>query len=97
MTLWVVWQNTDFCSSLWEERLYNAVVGVIYCFCFFNLKEGQSRYRAALFYAVIIAENFACAAAFYFLSDFQDATTREQLGVGGFALIASGTLTSLFV
>lgn len=43
MTAWVVWQNTDFCSSKWEERLYNAVVGAIYCFCFFNLKEGRSR------------------------------------------------------
>ena len=42
MTAWVVWQNTDFCTNIWEERLYNAVVGVIYCFCFFNLKEGRS-------------------------------------------------------
>ena len=28
MTLWVVFQNTDFCPNVWEERLYNAVVGV---------------------------------------------------------------------
>ena len=25
MTAWVVWQDTDFCRELWEERLYNAV------------------------------------------------------------------------
>ena len=43
MTLWVVYQNTDFCTEWWEERLYNAIVGVIYCFCFFNLKEGRYR------------------------------------------------------
>ena len=28
MTAWVIWQNTDFCSEPWEERLYNAIVGV---------------------------------------------------------------------
>ena len=44
MTSWVVWQDTDFCATWWEERIYNAVVGVIYCFTFFNLKEGKSRY-----------------------------------------------------
>jgi hypothetical protein len=38
MTIWVVGQQTDLCSTAWEERVYNAVVGVIYCFCFFNLK-----------------------------------------------------------
>jgi hypothetical protein len=32
MTGWIIWQNTDFCATQWEERLYNAIVGVIYCF-----------------------------------------------------------------
>ena len=66
MTAWVIWQDTDFCNNMWEERLYNAIVGFIYCFCFFNLKEGQSRYRAVAFYVVIIFENLAFLAAFYF-------------------------------
>ena len=38
MTVWIVGQKTDLCKTAWEERIYNAVVGVIYCFCFFNLK-----------------------------------------------------------
>jgi hypothetical protein len=38
MTLWTIKQKTDLCSTAWEERIYNAVVGVIYCFCFFNVK-----------------------------------------------------------
>ena len=59
MTGWVVYQNTDFCQTQWEERLYNAIVGVIYCFAFFNLKEGKSRYRIIIFYAIIILENYA--------------------------------------
>ena len=58
MTIWVILQKTDFCSTVWEERLYNAIVGVIYCFAFFNLKEGRSRNRIIAFYSVIIIENY---------------------------------------
>ncbi|XP_046594377.1 uncharacterized protein LOC107220108 isoform X1 [Neodiprion lecontei] len=57
MTTWVILQNTDFCSTKWEERIYNCVIGVIYCFDFFNLCEGQSRYRVLCFYLVTIAQN----------------------------------------
>jgi hypothetical protein len=49
MTGWVVWQHTEFCTNRWEERLYNAVIGLVYCFSFFSLKEGRSRYRQAAF------------------------------------------------
>ena len=59
MTGWVIYQNTDFCATRWEERLYNAIVGVIYCFAYFNLKEGKSRYRIIIFYTITILENFA--------------------------------------
>lgn len=38
MTVWTIRQKTDLCSTAWEERVYNGVVGVIYCFCFFNVK-----------------------------------------------------------
>ncbi len=49
MTGWVVWQHTEFCTNRWEERLYNAVIGLVYCFSFFSLKEGRSRYRQAAY------------------------------------------------
>ena len=67
MTIWVISQNTDFTTNPIEERLYNAIVGVIYCFCFFNLKEGRSRYRATMFYVVIIFENLAFVGLFYWM------------------------------
>ncbi len=38
MSAWAYFQNTDFCPTRWEERLFNIVVGVIYCFSFFSLK-----------------------------------------------------------
>ncbi len=90
MTAWVVWQDTDFCSNQWEERLYNAVVGVVYCFCFFNLKEGRSRRRAALFYAVAIAENVAFVAVFACYSDFQTAQSRQNVAIAAFTFVTAG-------
>lgn len=38
MTIWTIKQKTDLCTTAWEERIYNCVVGVVYCFCFFNIK-----------------------------------------------------------
>ncbi|KAG7205241.1 hypothetical protein KM043_018321 [Ampulex compressa] len=37
MTVWIILQNTDFCPTIWEERIYNCIIGLIYCFDFFNL------------------------------------------------------------
>ena len=52
MTLWVIAQDTDFCNTWWEERLFNIVIGIIYIFCFFNMKEGRSRWRSSFYYTV---------------------------------------------
>lgn len=60
MTIWVIKQNTDFCPTPWEERIYNGIVGVIYCFSFFNISEGRSRKRVLAFYTIIITQNIAC-------------------------------------
>lgn len=56
MTIWIFCQKTDFCESFWEEKIYNMVVGVIYCFCFFNLQEGRSRWRLFAFYLITVTE-----------------------------------------
>ena len=61
MTFWIIHQHTDFCSTPWEELIYNAVVGFIYCFCYFNVQESSSRYRMIFFYILTIAENVVCA------------------------------------
>ncbi|XP_063968751.1 XK-related protein 6-like [Lytechinus pictus] len=57
MTLWLVWQQTDFCDTKFEEVLFDAVMGIIHIFCFFNMKEGRTRYRALVFYTIIFIEN----------------------------------------
>lgn len=65
MTVWIIFQNTDFCTTWWEERLYNCVVGVIYCFCFFNIQEGQTRYHMSVYYVLVISQNISFFSAFF--------------------------------
>lgn len=57
MAFWVVHGGTDFCMSKWEEVLFNMVVGIVYIFCWFNVKEGRTRYRMIAYYTVVLAEN----------------------------------------
>lgn len=56
MTIWVTLQ-TEFCSTVWEKRAYSCIIGLIYCFDFFNLCEGKSRCRVFAFYSVFILQN----------------------------------------
>ncbi|KAJ3586242.1 hypothetical protein NHX12_012642 [Muraenolepis orangiensis] len=65
MTFWIIQGETDFCMSKWEEIIYNMVVGIIYIFCWFNVKEGPSRLRMTLYYSVTLVENAALTVAWY--------------------------------
>ena len=88
MTLWVYLQNTDFCDTWVEERIFNAVIGVIYLFCFFNLKEGNSRYRVTIFYAIMFGENVILLMLWYFYNEAESWYEPVAFSVvfGGFAI-----------
>ncbi|XP_004698275.1 XK-related protein 7, partial [Echinops telfairi] len=70
MTFWVIQGETDFCMSKWEEIIYNMVVGIIYIFCWFNVKEGRSRRRMTLYYCIVLLENAALTGCWYFSRNF---------------------------
>jgi hypothetical protein len=91
MTVWIVFQKTDFCQTPWEECIYNCVVGVIYCFCFFNLQEGQSHHRALAFYMIIISQNLGCLGLFLALAG----VSRSGLVEVAAAVIIGGTVLGL--
>jgi len=91
MTVWIVFQKTDFCQTPWEECIYNCVVGVIYCFCFFNLQEGQSRHRALAFYVIIILQNLGCLGLFLALAG----VSRSGLVEVAAAVIIGGTVLGM--
>uniref|UniRef100_A0A8B9SQL6 XK-related protein n=1 Tax=Anas platyrhynchos TaxID=8839 RepID=A0A8B9SQL6_ANAPL len=65
MTFWIIQGETDFCMSKWEEIIYNMVVGIIYIFCWFNVKEGRSRYRMCIYYIITLSENAALTALWF--------------------------------
>ncbi|KAK7945301.1 hypothetical protein WMY93_001029 [Mugilogobius chulae] len=59
MTFWIVHCETDYCVSKWEEIVFDMVVGIIYIFSWFNVKEGRTRFRLFIYYVVILLENAA--------------------------------------
>ncbi|XP_049832054.1 uncharacterized protein LOC126272874 isoform X1 [Schistocerca gregaria] len=91
MTAWIMFQHTDFCQSPWEEKIYNCVVGVIYCFCFFNLKEGRSRKRMLVFYVIVILQNVSCLGMFIGFTGM----TRFNLVIFGTTAVVGGTILGI--
>ncbi|XP_011635353.1 uncharacterized protein LOC105425999 isoform X1 [Pogonomyrmex barbatus] len=77
MTIWVILQKTEFCPTVWEERIYNCIIGLIYCFDFFNLREGRSRYRVLIFYSVITAQNLVFL--IMYVLHFKDTVASETM------------------
>ncbi|XP_004766166.2 XK-related protein 6 [Mustela nigripes] len=66
MAFWIIHGGTDFCMSKWEEILFNMVVGIVYIFCWFNVKEGRTRYRMFAYYTIVLTENAALTFLWYF-------------------------------
>ena len=69
MTAWVVSQRTRACNTRCEELLFNAVLGAIYVFSFFNAKEERTRYKYLIYYGFSLAENTALVALWFASSD----------------------------
>ncbi|KAL7859837.1 hypothetical protein SRHO_G00149840 [Serrasalmus rhombeus] len=65
MTFWIIQGETDFCMSKWEEIIYNMMVGIMYVFCWFSVREGPTRCRLLLYSLIVLAENVALTAAWY--------------------------------
>ncbi|XP_051961963.1 XK-related protein 7-like [Xyrauchen texanus] len=65
MTFWIIQGETDFCMSKWEEIIYNMMVGVVYIFCWFSVREGPMRCRLLLYSVIVLVENVALTAVWY--------------------------------
>uniref|UniRef100_A0A8C3JUY6 XK-related protein n=1 Tax=Calidris pygmaea TaxID=425635 RepID=A0A8C3JUY6_9CHAR len=78
MAFWIIHGGTDFCMSKWEEILFNMVVGIVYIFCWFNVKEGRTRYRMFAYYTVVLTENAALTLLWYF---YRDPETTDSYAV----------------
>ncbi|XP_067401082.1 XK-related protein 5 [Emydura macquarii macquarii] len=57
MSFWLVSQQTDIVAGSCHWRLFNFLVGAVYIFCYINFQAGPSKYRVAVFYVIMLAEN----------------------------------------
>ncbi|XP_020785520.2 XK-related protein 7 [Boleophthalmus pectinirostris] len=75
MTFWIIQGETDFCMSKWEEIIYNMMMGIVYIFCWFSVREGRTRCRLLIYSLTVFVENVALTTAWYLhrglrMSDF---------------------------
>ncbi|XP_072296665.1 XK-related protein 4 [Eucyclogobius newberryi] len=89
MTFWIVHCETDYCVSKWEEIVFDMVVGIIYIFSWFNVKEGRTRFRLFIYYVVILMENAALSTLWY--------VYRVPLSTDAFAVPALCVIFSSFL
>ena len=57
MFAWIISMRTTFCDNRCEELGYNAVLAIMYIFCYFNPVDSPTRYRYTFFYSFIFLEN----------------------------------------
>lgn len=87
MTMWLICQRTRFCTDEdgnehpYREKLFSAVIGFIYIFCFFNTREGMTRKRVVLFYSIILVENSLFVSMWYPHRTFRGIMAIAALGV----------------
>ncbi|XP_046896499.1 XK-related protein 7 [Hypomesus transpacificus] len=65
MTFWIIQGETDFCMSKWEEIIYNMMVGIVYVFCWFSVKEGRTRCRLFIYSMGVFVENVVLTTIWY--------------------------------
>ncbi|CAG11630.1 unnamed protein product, partial [Tetraodon nigroviridis] len=92
MTFWIVHCETDFCISKWEEIVFDMVVGIIYIFSWFNVKEGRTRCRLFIYYLLILAENAALSALWYL---YRSPLATDAFAVPALCVIFSSFLTGV--
>nr|XP_061784608.1 XK-related protein 4-like isoform X1 [Nerophis lumbriciformis] len=92
MTFWIVHCETHFCVSKWEEIVFDMVVGIIYIFSWFNVKEGRTRCRLFIYYSVILGENAALSALWYV---YRAPAATDSLAVPALCVIFSSFLTGV--
>ncbi|XP_038211465.1 putative uncharacterized protein DDB_G0282133 [Zerene cesonia] len=93
MTFWIITQKTTFCPNKFEETLYNAVMGFVYCFCFINVKEGHTRYRLMMFYTLIVTQNLGSMLLYMLITDIE--RQKKAWSIAATICVIFGTLIGI--
>lgn len=91
MTFWIVTQKTTFCPNKLEETFYNVVMGLVYCFCYINLREGHTRYRLMMFYTLMVTQNFGSLFLYVLITDSE--RQKKSWSIATSICVIAGTLT----
>uniref|UniRef100_A0A8C8S6D0 XK-related protein n=1 Tax=Pelusios castaneus TaxID=367368 RepID=A0A8C8S6D0_9SAUR len=92
MTFWIVHCETEFCITKWEEIVFDMVVGIIYIFSWFNVKEGRTRCRLFIYYFVILLENTALSALWYL---YKAPLISDAFAIPALCVVFSSFLTGI--
>ncbi|KAM9308551.1 XK-related protein 4 [Gastrophryne carolinensis] len=92
MTFWIVHCETEFCITKWEEIVFDMVVGIIYIFSWFNVKEGRTRCRLFIYYFVILLENTALSTLWYL---YKDPQILDAFAIPALCVVFSSFLTGI--
>ncbi|KTG42395.1 hypothetical protein cypCar_00011349 [Cyprinus carpio] len=92
MTFWIVHCETEFCITKWEEIVFDMVVGIIYIFSWFNVKEGRTRCRLFIYYFMILLENTALSALWYL---YRSPASTDAFAVPALCVIFSSFFTGI--
>ncbi|KAM8864285.1 XK-related protein 7 [Spinachia spinachia] len=93
MTFWIIQGETDFCMSKWEEIIYNMMVGIVYVFCWFSVREGRTRCRMLIYSLTVFIENVALTTAWYL---YRDPRTSDFYAVTMVCAVASSYALGTF-
>ncbi|XP_016323750.1 XK-related protein 4-like [Sinocyclocheilus anshuiensis] len=92
MTFWIVHCETEFCITKWEEIVFDMVVGIIYIFSWFNVKEGRTRCRLFIYYFMILLENTGLSALWYL---YRSPPSTDAFAVPALCVIFSSFFTGI--
>lgn len=84
MFVWIISMRTTFCDNRCEELGYNAVLGVMFIFCYFNPVDSPTRYRYSFFYSFMFLENTLLMTLFFIHPDSIHSWYRLPAMIGHF-------------
>ncbi len=81
--------RTSFCDNRCEELGYNAVLAVMFIFCYFNPVDSPTRRRYTIYYTFMFFENIILMVLWYISCD-KDKWYRDVAMFGYFVSFFTG-------
>ncbi|XP_074598771.1 XK-related protein 6-like [Brevipalpus obovatus] len=94
MFLWIVSMKTTFCAfstNKFEELGYDAILAVMFIFCYFNPVDSPTRYRYTIFYLFMFSENTLLMVLWYIKAP-EDIWYRYPAIIGHYLSFFTGLL-----